>query len=77
MRNKTKTETTREVVTAKEWSAWPRSRAWLWAELQNVIVGLFMAFIRFVCSIGNVHLMAALFKDSLSLGGTVPSRLPV
>ncbi|WP_104081310.1 permease [Cryobacterium sp. Y11] len=36
------------------------------------MVGLFITFIRFVCSIGNVHLMAALSKDGLSLDGTIP-----
>ncbi|WP_308468491.1 permease [Rathayibacter soli] len=40
-------------------------------DLENVIVGPFVAFISFVCSIGNVPLAAALFKGGLSFGGTV------
>ncbi|MEW1808743.1 permease [Pseudarthrobacter sp. NPDC080039] len=43
----------------------------LWTDLENVIVGPFVAFISFVCSIGNVPLAAALFKGGLSFGGTV------
>ncbi|MCZ2404437.1 permease [Paenarthrobacter sp. Z7-10] len=42
-----------------------------WTDLENVIVGPFVAFISFVCSIGNVPLAAALFKGGLSFGGTV------
>ncbi len=40
-------------------------------DLENVIVGPFVAFISFVCSIGNVPLAAALFKGGLGFGGTV------
>ena len=40
-------------------------------ELENVIVGPLVAFISFVCSIGNVPLAAALFKSGLSFGGTI------
>jgi len=40
-------------------------------ELENVIVGPLVAFISFVCPIGNVPLAAALFKGGLSFGGTV------
>ena len=40
-------------------------------ELENVIVGPLVAFISFVCSIGNVPLAAALVKGGLSFGGTV------
>ncbi|MDQ0278816.1 uncharacterized membrane protein YraQ (UPF0718 family) [Arthrobacter silviterrae] len=43
----------------------------LWTDLVNVIVGPFIAFISFVCSIGNVPLAAALFKGGLSFGGTI------
>lgn len=42
-----------------------------WTDLENVIVGPFVAFISFVCSVGNVPLAAALFKGGLSFGGTV------
>ena len=42
-----------------------------WTDLENVIVGPFLAFISFVCSIGNVPLAAALFHGGFSFGGTV------
>jgi uncharacterized protein len=42
-----------------------------WSDLENVIVGPFLAFISFVCSIGNVPLAAALFQGGFSFGGTV------
>ncbi|HEX4400156.1 MAG TPA: permease [Galbitalea sp.] len=42
-----------------------------WTDLENVIVGPFIAFISFVCSIGNVPLAAALFQGGFSFGGTV------
>jgi uncharacterized protein len=40
-------------------------------DLENVIVGPFIAFISFVCSIGNVPLAAALYEGGISFGGTV------
>jgi uncharacterized protein len=43
----------------------------IWTELENVVVGPFLAFISFVCSVGNVPLAAALFKGGFSFGGTV------
>ena len=43
---------------------------WL-TDLENVVVGPFVAFISFVCSIGNVPLAAALYKGGISFGGTV------
>lgn len=43
----------------------------IWTDLENVIIGPFIAFISFVCSIGNVPLAAALFTGGLSFGGTV------
>jgi uncharacterized membrane protein YraQ (UPF0718 family)/YHS domain-containing protein len=42
-----------------------------WTELENVIVGPFIAFVSFVCSVGNVPLAAALFKGGFSFGGTI------
>ncbi len=42
-----------------------------WTDLENVIVGPIIAFISFVCSIGNVPLAAALFQGGFSFGGTV------
>jgi uncharacterized membrane protein YraQ (UPF0718 family)/YHS domain-containing protein len=43
----------------------------IWTEIENVIVGPFIAFISFVCSVGNVPLAAALFKGGFSFGGTI------
>ncbi|MCU1493227.1 MAG: hypothetical protein JWO62_991 [Acidimicrobiaceae bacterium] len=42
-----------------------------WTTLENVAVGPFIAVISFVCSIGNVPLAAALWKDGISFGGVV------
>lgn len=43
----------------------------LFTDLENVVLGPFVAFISFVCSIGNVPLAAALYKGGISFGGTV------
>jgi uncharacterized membrane protein YraQ (UPF0718 family) len=42
-----------------------------WTTLQNVILGPFIAFISFVCSIGNVPMAAALWQGGISFGGVV------
>ncbi|MDP9165544.1 MAG: permease [Actinomycetota bacterium] len=42
-----------------------------WSALENVIIGPFLAFISFVCSIGNVPLAAALWKGGISFGGVI------
>jgi hypothetical protein len=39
--------------------------------VENAIVGPFVAIISFVCSIGNVALAAALWKDGISFGGVI------
>ena len=43
----------------------------LLSDLENVVIGPFIAFISFVCSIGNVPLAAALYGGGISFGGTV------
>jgi YHS domain-containing protein/uncharacterized membrane protein YraQ (UPF0718 family) len=43
----------------------------IWTDLENVLIGPFIAFISFVCSIGNVPLAAALYQGGISFGGTV------
>ena len=43
----------------------------LLTDLENVVVGPFIAFISFVCSVGNVPLAAALYEGGISFGGTV------
>jgi uncharacterized protein len=42
-----------------------------WTTLENAVVGPFVAIISFVCSIGNVALAAALWKDGISFGGVI------
>src|SRR5947208_7614086 len=39
--------------------------------VENVIVGPFIAFISFVCSVGNVPMAAALWKGGISFGGVI------
>ena len=39
--------------------------------LENVVLGPFIAFISFVCSVGNVPLAAALWNSGISFGGTI------
>jgi uncharacterized membrane protein YraQ (UPF0718 family)/YHS domain-containing protein len=40
-------------------------------DIENVIVGPLIAFVSFVCSVGNVPLAAALYQGGFSFGGTV------
>jgi uncharacterized membrane protein YraQ (UPF0718 family)/YHS domain-containing protein len=42
-----------------------------WTSLENVLVGPFIAFISFVCSIGNVPMAAALWQGGISFGGVI------
>ena len=42
-----------------------------WSDLENVLLGPFLAIISFVCSIGNVPLAAALWTGGISFGGTI------
>src|SRR3954451_18327867 len=42
-----------------------------WTTLENVIVGPFIAFISFVCSVGNVPMAAALWHGGISFGGVI------
>ena len=43
----------------------------LLSTIENVILGPFIAFISFVCSVGNVPLGAALWNSGISFGGTI------
>jgi YHS domain-containing protein/uncharacterized membrane protein YraQ (UPF0718 family) len=43
----------------------------LWTSVENAIVGPFIAFISFVCSIGNVPMAAALWHGGISFGGVI------
>jgi uncharacterized membrane protein YraQ (UPF0718 family) len=42
-----------------------------WTALENVVVGPVIAFVSFVCSIGNVPMAAALWHGGISFGGVV------
>ena len=42
-----------------------------WTTVENAIVGPVVAFVSFVCSIGNVPLAAALWTSGVSVGGVV------
>jgi uncharacterized membrane protein YraQ (UPF0718 family)/YHS domain-containing protein len=43
----------------------------LWTSVENVVVGPFIAFVSFVCSVGNVPMAAALWHGGISFGGVV------
>ena len=43
----------------------------VWTQVENVVVGPFIAIVSFVCSIGNVPLAAALWHGGISFGGVV------
>lgn len=42
-----------------------------WTDLENAVVGPFVAIISFVCSVGNVPLAAALWHGGIAFGGVV------
>ena len=42
-----------------------------WTVLENVVVAPVIAFLSFVCSIGNVPMAAALWKGGISFGGVI------
>ena len=42
-----------------------------WTSVENALVGPFIAFISFVCSIGNVPMAAALWHGGISFGGVI------
>ena len=42
-----------------------------WTILENAVVGPVIAFVSFVCSIGNVPMAAALWRGGISFGGVV------
>ena len=43
----------------------------IWTTLENVLLGPFIAFISFVCSVGNVPMAAALWHGGISFGGVI------
>jgi uncharacterized membrane protein YraQ (UPF0718 family)/YHS domain-containing protein len=42
-----------------------------WTSLENVLLGPFIAFISFVCSVGNVPMAATLWHGGISFGGVI------
>ncbi len=43
----------------------------MWTSVENTLVGPVIAFLSFVCSIGNVPMAAALWKGGISFGGVI------
>ena len=43
----------------------------VWTVLENVVVGPLIAFVSFVCSVGNIPLAAALWWGGISFGGVI------
>jgi uncharacterized membrane protein YraQ (UPF0718 family) len=58
-------------VPASFWSGLFVSGHGFWTTLENALLGPFVALISCVCSIGNVALAAALWKDGISFAGVV------
>ncbi|MGI9009527.1 MAG: permease [Streptosporangiaceae bacterium] len=58
-------------VPASFWSVFFVSGHGIWTSIENAVIGPFIAFISFVCSIGNVPLAAALWKGGISFGGVI------
>jgi YHS domain-containing protein len=42
-----------------------------WSALENALIGPVLAFISFVCSLGNIPLAAALWHGGISFGGVI------
>jgi uncharacterized membrane protein YraQ (UPF0718 family)/YHS domain-containing protein len=59
------------VVPMRVWNDVFLSGHGFWTTLENVIIGPFIAFISFVCSIGNVPMAAALWHGGISFGGVI------
>src|SRR5438067_7923449 len=59
------------VVPMQVWNDVFLSGHGFWTTLENVVLGPFVAFISFVCSIGNVPMAAALWKGGISFGGVI------
>ncbi|MCU1461357.1 MAG: hypothetical protein JWO37_1432 [Acidimicrobiales bacterium] len=59
------------MVPMRAWSEVFLTGHGFWTSLENVVVGPFIAFISFVCSIGNVPMAAALWHGGISFGGVI------
>jgi uncharacterized membrane protein YraQ (UPF0718 family)/YHS domain-containing protein len=60
-----------KLVPASFWSAIFLSGNGIFTTIQNVIIGPVIAFISFVCSVGNIPLAATLWHGGISFGGTI------
>jgi uncharacterized membrane protein YraQ (UPF0718 family) len=59
------------IVPVSIWKALFLSGHGFLSSLENVLISPFIAFISFVCSVGNVPLAAALWHSGISFGGTI------
>lgn len=59
------------LVPVSVWNKLFLTDAGIISTLENVIIGPFIAFISFVCSVGNIPLAAALWHGGISFGGTI------
>jgi YHS domain-containing protein len=59
------------LVPASAWNALFIQGHGIWTSIENAIVGPVIAFLSFVCSIGNVPMAAALWKGGISFGGVI------
>jgi uncharacterized membrane protein YraQ (UPF0718 family)/YHS domain-containing protein len=60
-----------KLIPASFWSAIFLSGNGLITTIQNVIIGPIIAFVSFVCSVGNIPLAFTLWHGGLSFGGTI------
>ena len=60
-----------KLIPTSFWGALFLSGNGLFSSIENAIIGPFIAFISFVCSVGNVPLASALWHGGLSFGGTI------
>ena len=60
-----------KLIPTSFWGALFLSGNGLFSSIENAIIGPFIAFISFVCSVGNVPLASALWHGGLSIGGTI------
>ncbi|MBV9413096.1 MAG: permease, partial [Acidimicrobiia bacterium] len=60
-----------ETVSHDVWNAVFFEGHGFWTTLENVALGPFIAFVSFVCSIGNVPMAAALWHGGISFGGVI------
>ena len=59
------------LVPAHVWSSLFIEGHGFWTSVENAVVGPLIAFVSFVCSIGNVPMAAALWRGGISFGGVI------